>query len=181
MISKEGGGDLKRVFSILLAVSFLLTFSACGNQNVATAYDVAITHNETVDTNVDAFQESFLSASIVQGDWCISSDSSDAESFPETRTILVDNQEDFDATFANCPIDVNLDSEMIVIYTASSNNRRETKVKKAFVSDGTLTIELYSKHPKNGGKDTCTPYQRYVIVKLDKASVNQVEVTYTKK
>ena len=91
---------------------------------------------------------------------------------------LIDDQAEFDAAFVKCPFDIDLETEMIVVYTLTFINRRETKIKNVSFSDGTLSLELTNKRAKWGANDTCMPYQRYVVVKLDKLDVDEVKVDY---
>ena len=115
---------------------------------------------------------------MVSGEWNRDAGISDPDALPSSRTILIDDQAEFDAAFVKCPFDIDLETEMIVVYTLTFINRRETKIKNVSFSDGTLSLELTNKRAKWGAKDTCMPYQRYVIIKLDKLDVDEVKVDY---
>ena len=174
---------MKKIVPILLVCALLLAFSSCGKYH-AEATDVAVVFYEAADGTVVAehdpivLTESFRSETAVRG-WNSHLDEGDA--LPKNRTILIDDQEEFDAAFENCPFDVDLEKEMIVVYTFSFIYSRPTLIKKVSFSDGALSIKLENKRAKWGVKDACTPYQRYVIVKLDKLDVTEVKVTYTER
>ena len=180
---------MKKSIPFLLICVLLFAFVSCVRYH-AEAVDVAVFYYEKQGKKTyvgqglseqNVFQESFLSETTVSGEWNVYAEINDPDALPSSRTILIDNQEDFDATFTDCPVEVDFNSEMIVVYTMTSLNRRETKVKKTKIDDGVLSVELYNKHPEKRGGDTCIPYQRYVIVKLDKLDVTEVKVTYTVK
>ncbi|MBP5428403.1 MAG: hypothetical protein J6Z04_03855 [Clostridia bacterium] len=178
---------MKKILSFFLLFAALFLLASC-NKLHATACDVAVFYNEDRSKNTyvgkslsdqSVFRESFLSETTVSGEWNEYAEINDPDALPSSRTILIDNQEDFDAAFADCPVEVDFDDEMIVVYTTTSVNRRETKVKGTKIDDGVLSVELYNRRPKNRGGDTCLPYQRYVIVKLDRRDVTEVKVDYT--
>ena len=180
---------MKKIIPFLLICVLLFTFVSCVRYH-AEAVDVAVFHfeNQGIKTYVgqglseqNVFQESFLSETMVSGSWNVYAEINDPDALPSSRTILIDNQTDFDATFADCPVEVDFNSEMIVVYTLTFMTRRETKIKNVSFSDGTLSLKLENKRAKWGVKDACMPYQRYVIVKLDKLDVTEVKVTYTEK
>ena len=115
---------------------------------------------------------------MVSGPWNAYAEIDDPGALPPSRTILIDDQAEFDAAFVKCPFDIDLENEMIVVYTLTFKNRRETKIKNVSFSDGVLSLELTNKRAKWGAPDTCMPYQRYVVVKLDKRDVDEVKVDY---
>lgn len=176
---------MKKILSFFLLFAALFLLASC-NKLHATACDVAVdiykTSDGTVVTKHDpiVLTESFRSETAVRIGNTLPEDG-DLDALPETRTILIDDQDEFDAAFENCPFEVDLSTEMIVVYTFSFIYSRPTVIKKVSFSDGTLSLKLENKRAKWGVKDACMPYQRYVIVKLDKLDVTEVKVTYTVK
>lgn len=176
---------MKKIIPFLLICVLLFTFVSCVRYH-AEAVDVAVvvykTSDGTVVTKHDpiVLTESFRSETAVRIGNTLP-EGVDLDALPETRTILIDDQDEFDAAFENCPFEVDLSTEMIVVYTFSFINSRPTVIKKVSFSDGTLSLKLENKRAKWGVKDACMPYQRYVIVKLDKLDVTEVKVTYTEK
>ena len=177
---------MKKFALFLLVCALLFSFVSCVRYH-AEAEDVAVFYYEDRSkktyvgqglTKQSVFQESFLSETMVSGEWNRDAGISDPGALPSSRTILIDDQAEFDAAFVKCPFDIDLETEMIVVYTLTFINRRETKIKNVSFSDGTLSLELTNKRAKWGAKDTCMPYQRYVIIKLDKLDVDEVKVDY---
>lgn len=177
---------MKKFALFLLVCALLFSFVSCVRYH-AEAEDVAVFYYEDRSKNTyvgqglteqSVFQETFLSETMVSGSWNAYAEIDDPGALPPSRTILIDDQAEFDAAFVKCPFDIDLETEMIVVYTLTFTNRRETKIKNISFSDGVLSLELTNKRAKWGAKDTCMPYQRYVVVKLDKLDVDEVKVDY---
>ena len=175
---------MKKFALFLLVCALLFSFVSCVRYH-AEAEDVAVCYRKDYDGNnvltedPIVFTESFRIQTMVKGALNgYEAEGLDPETLPETRTILIVDQDEFDAAFENCPFEVDLSTEMIVVYTLTFINRRETKIKNVSFSDGTLSLELTNKRAKWGVKDACMPYQRYVIIKLDKLDVDEVKVDY---
>ena len=173
---------MKKIVPILLACALLLTFVSCVKYH-AEVTDASVFYYKDHDGNYvfgqkqPVLTDAFRADTMVRGGW--DAEGVDTDTLPEERTILIDEQAEFDAAFENCPFDVDLENEMIVVYTFSFIYSRPTLIKKVSFSDGTLSLKLESKRAKWGVKDASMPYQRYVIIKLDKLDVTEVKVDYT--
>ena len=105
------------------------------------------------------------------------------EANPTSRFRVIRSREDQDAVFTSeAPIEVDYSREMLVVYTFTSAYVREIKIKKAKIASDELQLVLEMKKPFSLGfvADACTPFQRYVVVKLDKQEISNVEVTLEK-
>ena len=173
---------MKKFVLFLLTCALLLSFVSCVRYH-AKAEDVAYSVYERADGTVVTsqtpivFSESFLAETAVQT-WNTKPEEGDPEALPEERIILIDEQSEFDAAFVECPFEVDLETEMIVVYTFSFIYSRPTLIKNVSFSDGTLSLKLASKRAGWGVKDASMPYQRYVVVKLDKLDVKEIKVDY---
>lgn len=175
---------MKKFALFLLVCALLFSFVSCVRYH-AEAEDVAVCYwkdydgNNVLTEDPIVFTESFRIQTMVKGALNgYEAEGLDPGTLPETRTILIDDQAEFDAAFENCPFEVDLSTEMIVVYTFSFIYSRPTVIKKVSFSDGTLSLKLENKRAKWGVKDACMPYQRYVIIKLDKLDVDEVKVDY---
>lgn len=93
------------------------------------------------------------------------------DSNPRSRTIIIKNQEDFDVIFVNSiEYDVNFDSEMLLVYTFTSLFNRTIKINNVKQSNDILKIGL----EMNKGT---RPFQRFVLIKLDKLEITTVEIS----
>lgn len=173
---------MKKLIPLLLLCAILFSFVSCVRYH-AKAEDVAYSVYERADGTVVTsqtpivFSESFLAETAVLTR-NTKPEEGDPEALPKERIILIDEQSEFDAAFVECPFEVDLETEMIVVYTFSFLYSRPTLIKNVSFSDGTLSLELTNKRAKWGAGDTCMPYQRYVVVKLDKLDVDEVKVDY---
>ena len=175
---------MKKSAAVLLVFALLVSLVSCGNPYHATAADADVLFYENPDAPPTAeqdgkpvFSSTFLSDTAIKGWWNDSADRS--ASLPETKTVVIHSPAALDAAFSDCPFDLNFDSEMLVVYTLKMTTRRQTVVKKTDFSDGVFTIHLENKKAKWGAADTCTPYQRYVVIKTDKVDATDVRVVYT--
>ena len=173
---------MKKLIPLLLLCAILFSFVSCVRYR-AEAYDVAYSVFERADgtvvtsQNPIVFSESFLAETEVLT-WNTKPVEGDPETLPETRIILIDEQSEFDAAFVACPFDVDPETEMVVVYTFSFIYSRPTLIKDVSFSDGVLSLKLANKRARLGVKDACAPFQRYVIIKLDKLDVDDIKVDY---
>ncbi|MGN1104778.1 MAG: hypothetical protein ACI4QI_07915 [Candidatus Coproplasma sp.] len=90
-------------------------------------------------------------------------------------TFTVDNQEEYNSIFIENAdgLSVDFDSQMLAVYTYIAVNYRNNYLTSTEVSDGVLTL-TYEMEDKPGICDTCVPYQRWFVVRLDKLDVDSV-------
>ena len=167
-----------------------------GNLLHADAYDYAYYHDETIDGEFKTFTPSFLSDTVVTGAWLSGTEGVDRSRIPATRTILVDSPAEYASAFVKVPagheydleyvfsaFDVDFEREFIVIYTEQSLDGDLSVVKKSSLEDGVLKIELDKEKPKkirgvkNEEDGEQKPFQRYVIIRLDRVDCKRIEIT----
>lgn len=103
--------------------------------------------------------------------------SADTET-PISHTFLITDEETLNTLFSSLPdgITVDFEHEMLVVHTYSAIYVRELRIREIVEINDTLTVTLRQKHPAPFVGDACQPYQRVVLVKLDKADVTSVTV-----
>lgn len=165
-----------------------------GNLLHADANTYLLYHDEEMDSDFKTFRESFIRDSLIDGPWVAKMEGVDRCKLPGTRTILVDSQAEYDAAFVTpprgreydveyvfCVPDADFDREIIVIYTEPSLDGDWSVVKKSSVEDGVLKIELDKEKPKKirgaSQEDDYQPFQRYVIIRLDRTEFDKIEVS----
>ena len=101
---------------------------------------------------------------------------SDDETYPESRTFIVENSEVYNRIFNNDieNFDVDFNKQMLIVYTFMAINHRNLKLISVNLQDAILRITFESVS-KSGIGDTCIPYQRWIVIKLDKIEVKSVE------
>ena len=166
-----------------------------GNLLHADAYAYPYYHDEEYDRDFKTFRETFLSDTLISGPWTAGMEGVDRYALPATRTVLVDSPEEYDAAFVTppagceydpeyvfCMPDADFEREIIVIYTEPSFDGDWTCAKKSSVEDGVLKIELGKEKPKKirrvPAEEDTKPFQRYVIIRLDRTDFSKIEITY---
>ncbi len=101
----------------------------------------------------------------------------DDASYPKERTFLITNQQEYDRVFASdTDLNVDFSSEMLAVYTFTAEYVREIRIDEVAVDGQRLCIDLSMIKPRQGAGDAVMPYQRYVVIKLDKTDVTEVEI-----
>ncbi len=101
----------------------------------------------------------------------------DDVSYPKERAFLITNQQEYDRVFASdADLNVDFSSEMLAVYTFTAEYVREIRIDEVAVDGQKLYIDLSMIKPRQGVGDAVMPYQRYVVIKLDKTNVTEVEI-----
>ena len=95
-------------------------------------------------------------------------------SYTRNYTHLVTDKSRFEEIFNHFPQDVDFETEMLIIYISTSVNKRERFIKNLSVDDNVLNLSFYSKDTNDF--DSVQPYQRCLVVKMDKISIQSVIV-----
>ena len=84
--------------------------------------------------------------------------------------------EEYNKVFNNNVEDLNVDfnKQVLIVYTFRSTDHRNLKLISANLQDKILEITFETIF-KSGTGDTSTPYQRWMVIKLDKVEIESVE------
>lgn len=168
---------MKRTLLILLAVALcLFPLSGCVDRDIKNS-NCQIVND---DLGADHFQEAFLKENRTEG-----ADYDDAvledDALPKSRAIIIQTREMFDAVFAKDAegFAVDFASEMLVLYTFTSEYRREIELVSMSVEDQTVTFHYEMKDPSLffAVGDAVRPFQRFVLVKMDRLEVDSAVFT----
>lgn len=166
---------IKFLALFLLLAIILELFTGCFYNR----YNAKIIHNDARDM----ISNSFYCENYVYGACYLINDeyvTMDDISYPRYRTFVVTSKEDFDDIFTgNINHDIDFSSEMIIIYTFTSEYRRDIEIKSTRMVDNKLSIELNMKKPFTWfylSGDACQSYQRYIIIKMDKIEFNEIVI-----
>ena len=99
---------------------------------------------------------------------------------PSTRTFIITEKEAFDKIFANSPVSVNFDKEMIVLYMFGNvyPSRQNYKLKKIEVEGDTATVYFkMDKKPWDNRKNAVRIWHRCMVVKMKKMDISTVTFT----
>lgn len=163
-----------RMSIALMSLLMLFTFCACG-----------ASHNATVvhDQATEWINEAFLTEHYTGGIYLDEMDTvTDRDFYPDSRTFIVDSQEDYDEIFrSDAAIEVDFETEMLLVCTFTSHYVRPVVITALRRQGSTLSVILKEKRASSGLALTvgaaCAPYQRYVVLRLDKLTVTHVDLT----
>ncbi len=162
----------KSLLTVALAVVILFLLCACGVSYHAAVYS---------DQADEIIREDFKTANRTGGVYIEGEDTVTGEEYPRTRAFIVDTQEAYDEIFhKNVQIPVDFETEMLVVCTFTSNYVRPVRIDRVKQNGDTLSVTLKEKRPTSifltvGA--ACAPYQRYVVLKMDRRSVTDVSLT----
>ncbi len=165
---------MRRLLSIcLLAAAVIGCFSGCSR----------IENNAVIlnDNASDIIKRDFYESNYVRGVYYGSNLIFNDESYPLYRYFIVRNNEDLDKIFtSDAGIKVDFATDMLVIYTFRSVYVRPIELMKLHFDNDLIYIDL-SMEQKRGlfemaRADACMPFQRYVVIRMSKSDVSEIEV-----
>ena len=96
------------------------------------------------------------------------------ETSPAYRTFIVNNPDDYSLFFAGDELGVNFDKEMVLIYIFADIYPNRNYIINNILKEGEK-VKIYLKLEKNNKKDATAPYQRVLIVKMEKLDISEAE------
>lgn len=99
------------------------------------------------------------------------------EELPESRTFLVENQEELDEIFSEFP-KVDFEREMVLVYCYTTNFIRQQVLEQVAFENGIIKVAFDVARGIPGRADATAPQTRLCIVKLDKLNISTVIFTY---
>ena len=161
-VYKEGSNMSKmKLMSIGIVLLLIISFFAGCLSNKYNA--------ELFDTAAEWINEDFANNNIVRRY------GNPEDEYPKTLTFIVDTQEEYHQTFHESANELSVDfnTQMLVVYTFSAINHRNNTIKNLNLEEDVLTI-TYEMEKKYFIGDTCQPYQRWFVVKIDKLPISSV-------
>ena len=100
---------------------------------------------------------------------------SDDETYPESRTFIIENLKEYNKIFNNIEdLNVDFNKQMLIVYAFRATDHRNLKLISVNLQDKLLKITFETIF-KSGTGDTSTPYQRWIVIKLDKVERESIE------
>ncbi len=161
---------MKRAVCVLGAVLVILGLTSCGNRYGAVIYDNA---REWIK---EEFAENNRVWAYYEGEKTITDD------YPSSRSFLVKDEQQFKEMFVEEPqgLEVNFENEMLAVYTFNSIYIRNMGISSVKVEDDTVGVYLEYAKAKDGVGDAVAPYQRWVVVKMAKLDVSELDMDILK-
>ncbi|MDE7405423.1 MAG: hypothetical protein K2M89_00930 [Clostridiales bacterium] len=159
--------------AIIVVGLFIMTGCRTGNGNIA--YN-AVLYNADNWINEDFANDNMIRNIHYYDDEHNEIIFTNDESYPSSRTFIVENLEDYDKIFINNinELDVDFNKQMLIVYTFMAISRKKLTLVSTDLQDKKLKI-TYKSISKAGVGDTCMPYQRWIVIKQDKVEVESVE------
>ena len=93
---------------------------------------------------------------------------------PSSRVFIVTDEDEYNRVFSNSPLDIDFEQEIVILYIFSDvNPTRDYKLKKIEVNDEILTVK--TELERKDVDDTTMPYQRCIVIKMNKVEINEVK------
>ena len=138
---------IKKIICLGVIVIMVFSLAACGSSK----YN-AVALNDGIVTRTEFLQET-----------------------TEPQKLILRNQNEIDKVFEEFPC-IDFESQMVVVYVYWNTLLGQQKIKSIKVDDQTLKIEFkVENHLSSGQKTGLPPSRRFLIVKLDKLDVVEVE------
>ena len=96
---------------------------------------------------------------------------------PESRTYVINNQEDLNEVFASFP-QIDFDTEMVIVYFYTTTCNRKQKLDNVSFDNGVLNIEFSNVKAWPGVGDATSPQTRTCVIRMDKIEATDINVTY---
>ena len=160
---------LKKISCLFMTLTILFSLLVSCNINKyhATLYD-----------DVDHWiKQEFADNNLVRGVYVQGNNLTTDQSLPRSRTFLITTQAKFDEIFNSSAPAVDFTKEILALYTFTCDYVREIKLGDIEIDGLKLEIEYEMVHPLSCQSigDAVPPYQRYILVKLDKVNVTHVQ------
>ena len=156
--------------------SFILFFLAFG-----TLYGCSRDEYNTLIINDNAsniINKNFYDQNYTYGAYYENGIALEDPSFPPSRVFVITTQDQLDQIMAqNSDLEVDFASEMLIVYTYTSDYVRKLTIGDISVENQKLSIILSMAKASHGVGDSTQPFQRYVVLKMKKLEIVTAEVT----
>lgn len=141
-------------------------------------------YNAEVKNDIKSFMnDEFLNNNRVRGAYYLNEDYVEGESdvvdkyiyddqSPETITLILSDEEGFNAVLIDYPDEIDFTSQMVILYIFPDVSSNDYKLDKVELSEMQLSIQLKLTNSHN--KDATMPYQRCLMVVMDTKEVSSV-------
>ena len=155
---------MKKIFTVLVSILLLIcSFASCSK----------IEYNATILKEGFTFNKEWLENNYTRGSY----QSEYNSELPESRTYVINHQDDADEIFSEFP-QIDFDTEMVILYCYTTIYVREQKLNSVSFENGVLNIEFNVVKGKIGIADATAPQTRTCIIRLDKVEATEIIITY---
>lgn len=169
----------KKAIAVFSVMAIFMTFivAGCGDDN-AMPY-----HSEIYDNAVEWVDSDFAKNNLIRNVYYYNDETGETmntndDSYPLLRTFTIKSSDECYKVFVENTENINadFDKQILIVYTFRDINHRKLELIAIELKNDILQIELKSES-RHGVGDTSMPYQRWIVVKLDRLDFSSVEFT----
>ncbi len=90
---------------------------------------------------------------------------------PDSKTFIINTEDEFNKIFANCPVPIDFEKEMIILHIYLSDCGESLKLRSVDLSDKVLTV--FVEREFVGITQLMQPVAFALILKMDKTEINE--------
>ena len=169
---------MKKILSFILIIfSCLFVLGGCSGDKV-------YYHAKLNDNAVDIIREDFAAEHVFQTEKTEETVEKDGKTttyyyiktIPSNYTFIVSDAATYDEIFIENELyeDIDFDKEILVVYSYKSTYVSDYFLTKVVVQSGVLKVVAKRYHKRLTG-DACQPYQRWVVIRLDKVDFSSFD------
>ncbi len=163
---------MKKIFLLGSLFTIAISLMACSNQS---GYNDERYNAQLYDNAGEWMHQDFLIENLTRGAF-YNDDFLDDDSYPKNFTYLIKNKEEFDSVLAEYPTEVDFNKRMLCVFVFTCNYTRPYKIKNISEENQVIKIEVKSmKTSNNAIGDACIPWQRCLVVEMNKLDITSVE------
>lgn len=160
----------KHVSFILSVIMLLCALTSCSVFDIAIKYNARLYSDATQWVNEDFLKENMVYGAYYRNE---SGQLCQDDSSPKSRAFVIEDDEQYDTFFKQNSFDVNFEKEVVVLYIFSDTNNRNYILKGLELNDKELTVQVQLQ--KSLVDDTIMPYQRCLVLKMNKVEIEAVK------
>lgn len=165
-----------KVLNLLIFIFFILVLCGCNNKYNAVLYNHAekwISEDFLDNNRVKAYYKNENYTEEDDDEYIYDEES------PTSRTFIITEQDRFSEIFSKYDKSIDLDSEVVVLYIFSDMSSSDYKIKKIYYENQELTIQIKLEYINT--KDSVMPYQRCIMIKMEKLEIESINFIKVKK
>ncbi len=157
----------KIIASLVLAIMALFSFGCAKEMPYNVLYDAKF-----VDKSEKFMTEEFLEENRLR----LPGEQND---LPRERTVIIDNEEEFNRAFVSFPCEVDFKQDILVIFMfVDTNYSFDCKLKDMYETENELTIDIHHEMPKHNEDAASKPTHRCSTVKLTNCKFPQIQIKF---
>lgn len=165
---------MKQIISILIVLLLCLSvLVGCQKPDPSNANCQIMSDELSSDTLKASFlKENRTSGAYYDGDVAL-----EDNDIPKSRTFIIKTQDEYDTIFENtASVAVDFNSELLILYAFTTEYHRDISLDDWKVEGKTISITYEMKEPGKPVGDAARPFQRFLLIKMNKLDIENAEM-----